>query len=124
MLQLVVTVVIFMFLTTRVVVMGDSSSCTGGEISDDGTHSSYVAHVLSELTAVTPTNPTLDDGTVFPGNGVTGSVVGMASCSDPNDRDLCARCLLGLHQLVFGSCSTRAGGYANSDACAIGFGTP
>ncbi|CAI0410798.1 unnamed protein product [Linum tenue] len=121
--MLLVTAVIFMYLAADGVVMGDGF-CVGGEISDDGTHSAYVAHVLSELETVTPTTSTLTDTTKFPGNGASGSVVGMASCSDPNDPDLCASCLLGLQQLLSGSCSTRAGGYANSDACAMAFGTP
>ncbi|CAL1393378.1 unnamed protein product [Linum trigynum] len=106
--------------------MGDTGSCTGVEISDDGTHSAYVAHVLSELATVTPTKPRLEDITTFPGNGASGSVVGVATCSDPNDPELCASCLSGLEHLIFGSCSSRAGGYVgnDSDACTMGFATP
>ncbi|CAI0410795.1 unnamed protein product [Linum tenue] len=116
-LMLLVTVVMFMFLTRDdVVVMGDSHSCFGGEISDDGTHSAYVAHVLSELATVTPTIPPLVDVTIFPGNGAIGSVAGIATCSDPNDPGLCASCLSELQQLLLGSCSTWAAGYAEQDS--------
>ncbi|CAL1374137.1 unnamed protein product [Linum trigynum] len=102
----------------------DDGLCTGVKISDDGTHAAYVAHVLSELATVTPTTPRLEDITTFPGNGVSGSVMGVATCSDPNDPDLCASCLSGLQQLIFGSCSNRAGGYVDSDDCSMGFATP
>ncbi|CAI0410801.1 unnamed protein product [Linum tenue] len=109
-----------MFLT-REVVVGDGS-CTGGQISDGGTHAAYVAHVLSELATVTPTTPKLSDITVFPGNGVSGSVLGAATCFAPSDAGVCASCLLELQPLLFGSCSTWSVGYIEKDSvCAMGF---